>query len=110
MAVRARAKGVGLSPKRLRPLVNAVRGKKVEESLNALRFIPGPAAAHVAKVLQSATANAENNLMMNPSRLKVVLAHVDGGPMVKRFRAKARGRVGRIARRSSHITIEVDEE
>jgi len=110
MPVRAVAKRVGLSPKRLRPLVDALRGKNVQESLQALRFVPGPAAVRIAKVLRSASANAENNLQLNSARLKVVRAYVDGGPMLKRFRAKARGRVGPILRRSSHITVEVDEE
>jgi len=109
MAVRAVARGVGLSAKRLRPVVDAVRGKGVEDSLNRLRFLPGPAAARVAKVLQSAAANAQNNLGLNPNRLKVVQAYVDGGAMIERVRAKARGRAGQVLRHSSHITIEVDE-
>jgi len=110
MPARAVAKRVGLSPKRLRPLLNALRGKAVQDSLQALRFVPGPAAVRIAKVLRSAAANAENNLLLNSARLKVVRAQVDGGPTLKRFRAKARGRVGRVIRRSSHITVEVDEE
>jgi large subunit ribosomal protein L22 len=110
MAVRAVAKGVGISAKRVRPLMNALRGKNVQASLDSLRFIPGPVALHVAKVLRSAAANAENNMMMNMGRLKIVRAYADGGPMTKRIRARARGRVGRILRHSSHITIEVDEE
>ena len=110
MAVRAVSKAVGISPKRLFPLVNAVRGKRVDDALEALRFLPGPAAAQLGKVVRSAKANAENNLRLNPNRLRVVVATADPGPMAKRFRARARGRVGRILRRSSHITIVVDEE
>ena len=110
MAVKAVAKGIGMSTKRVRPLVDALRGKSVQASLDALRFMPGPAAMRVAKVLRSAAANAENNMAMSPSRLRVVRAFVDAGPMLKRIRPRARGRVGRVFRRSCHITIEVDEE
>lgn len=99
-----------MSAKRLRPLVNALRGRGVQEALDSLRFLPGPAAAQVAKLLHSAAANAENNMRMNASRLKVVRAYADGGPMLKRIRPKARGRVGRVSRRSCHVTIVVDEE
>ena len=109
MAVRAVIRNQGLSAKRLRPLVNEVRGKPVQESLSALRLMPGPAARSLAGAIRSALANAENNLSMAPSRLKIVKAVVDGGPMVKRMRAKARGRGTRILRHTSHITIEVDE-
>ena len=110
MAVRAVSKGVGISPKRLHPLLVAVRGKPVQEVLEALRFVPGPVAARLAKVVRSAVANAENNLMLNPNRLRVVGATADPGPVTRRFRARARGRVGPVLRRSSKITIVVDEE
>ncbi len=110
MAVRAVSKGVGISPKHLRPLLLAVRGKPVQEVLDALRFMAGPAAAQLAKVVRSAAANAENNLRLNPNRLRVVGAVADPGPVTKRFRARARGRAGPLIRRSSHITIVVDEE
>ncbi len=110
MAVRAMLKGVGMSAKRLRPALEIVRGKPVQEALDTLRFQPGPAAARVAKVLRSAAANAENNAGLNASRLRVVSAAADVGPVVKRWRAKARGRVGRIRRPTSRITIVVDEQ
>jgi len=98
-----------MSTKRLRPLVDALRGKRVQEAMNALRFVPGPAALRISMVLKSAVSNAENNMMMSASRLKVVGATVDGGPVIKRFRARARGRVGSVHRPTSHITIVVDE-
>ena len=103
-------KAQGLSAKRLRPLVDEVRGKRAQESLNVLRLMPGPAALCIAGAIRSAVANAENNMSMATNRLRIVKAVVDGGPMVKRMRAKARGRGTRILRRTSHITIEVDEE
>jgi large subunit ribosomal protein L22 len=110
MTVRAVIKGLGLSAKRVRPLLNMVRGKGVQESLNTLRLMPGPVPIQVAGAIRSAAANAENNMSMAPARLKVVRAVADGGPMTKRTRAKARGRGGRVLRHSSQITIEVDEE
>jgi large subunit ribosomal protein L22 len=109
MAVRAILKAQGLSPKRLRPLVNGVRGKNAQDILNSLRLMPGPAASCIAGAIRSAIANAENNMSMASNRLKIVRALVDGGPMVKRMRARARGRGNTILRRSSHITIEVEE-
>ena len=110
MPVKAVAKGVGISTKRVRPLLRALMGKDVQQSLDALRFQPGPVAEKVAAVLKSAAANAENNHALDPSRLKVVAAYADPGPVLKRFRARARGRVGRIVRHSSHLTVVVDEE
>ena len=110
MAVRAISKGVGISPKRLFALINVVRGKRAQEALEVLRLLPGPAAAQLLKVVQSAVANAENNLMLNRNRLRVISATANPGPTTKRFRARARGRVGPVTRRSSHITVVVDEE
>ena len=85
-------------------------GKKVEEALNMLRFLPSPAAARVAKVVASAVANAENELLFRPSELRIVEIYANEGPRTKRFRARARGRVAKIIRRNSHITVVVDEE
>jgi len=110
MAVRAVAKGVGISPKKLRPIVDAIRGKKVEEALNILRFIPSPASEQIAKVVKSAAANAENNLLLDTEDLRIIGISSDEGPRLKRFRAKARGRAGPVTRRSSHITVIVEEE
>lgn len=110
MAVRALSKGVGVSPKRLFALINAVRGKRAQEALDLLSLLPGPAAAHLVKVVKSAVANAENNLMLNRNRLRVISASASPGPTTKRFRARARGRAGPVTRRSSHITVVVDEE
>ena len=87
-----------------------VRGKKVEEALNILRYSPSPSARHVAKVVKAAAANAENNLLLEPAELRIVGIYANEGPTLKRLRAKARGRAGRILKRSSHITVLVDEE
>jgi len=109
MEVRAVAKDTGISPRKVRLLVNMVRGKKVDEALNILRFTPTPTARVVAKVVKSAAANAENNFQMSPSDLKIISIFADEARSLKRFRPRARGRVNHILKRSSHITVIVDE-
>ncbi len=110
MEVRAVAKDTGVSPRKVRPLVDMVRGKKVDEALIMLKFARSPLARVVAKVVKSAAANAENNFQMDPSDLKVVNIYANEAPELRRFRAAARGRVRRIAKRSSHITVIVAEQ
>ncbi len=109
MEVRAVAKNTGISPRKVRLLVDMVRGKKVDEALTILRFAPTPTARVVAKVVKSAAANAENNFQMSPSDLKIVKVFVDGAQTLKRFRPRSRGRVSPILKRSSHITVIVAE-
>ena len=110
MDVRAIAKDTGVSPRKVRPLLDVVRGKKVDEALTMLRFVPTPTARVVAKVVKSAAANAENNFQMTPSDLKIVNIFADEARTLKRFRPRARGRVGPILKRSSHITVIVAEQ
>ncbi len=110
MAIKAVAKNVGVSPKKMRRVVNVVRGKRVTVALEMLEFIPSPAARHVAKVVKSAAANAENNGMMAQDELTIVDIHADAGAVLRRFRARSRGRASRIIKRTSHITVLVDEE
>jgi len=109
MEVRAVAKDTGISPRKVRLLVNMVRGKKVDEALTILRFTPTPTARVVAKLVKSAAANAENNFQMSPSDLKIISIFADEARSLKRFRPRARGRVNHILKRSSHITVIVDE-
>ena len=109
MPVKAVGKQVGISPKRIRLVLRAIRGMQVNDAVEALRFQPGPTAANVSAVLRSAAANAENNNGMDPSRLKVVTAFANQAVSLRRFRARSRGRVGRVRRQASHITIIVDE-
>ena len=109
MEVRAVAKDTGISPRKVRLLVDMVRGKKVDEALTILRFAPTPTARVVAKVVKSAVANAENNFQMSPSDLKIVTVFAEGARSLKRFRPRARGRVSHILKRSSHITVIVAE-
>ena len=110
MEVSATAKYLRTSPRKLRPIVDTVRGKKVDEALVILRFLPSPAARTVAKVVKSAAANAENNYEMTPSDLRIVKIFVNEGSTLKRYRAGPRGRVKPILKRSSHITVVVEEE
>ena len=110
MAVRAMVKNVSVSPKKMRRVVNTVRGKRVEAALEILSFLPTPAAREVAKVVKSAANNAENNNMMAQGDLKIVSIHADAGATLKRFRPRSRGRASRILKRTCHITVVVDEE
>lgn len=110
MKVRAVAKDVGVSPQKVRLVIDMVRGKKVVEALSALDFVATPAAKAVAKVIKSAAANAENNFQMSPADLRIADISADQGHMLKRFRPQARGRVSPILKRSSHITVLVTEE
>ena len=110
MTVKATSTNTGISVKKLKPVVDLVRNKNVDEALEILQFMPSPAAARVAKVVKSAAANAENELLARTSELKIVEIYANEGPRTKRFRARARGRGARIIRRNSHITVVVDEE
>jgi large subunit ribosomal protein L22 len=108
--VRAIAKNTGLSAIKVRPLVDMVRGKSVDEALTLLRFTPTPKAKYLAKLVRSAVANAENNFQMDPADLKVVKIYVDEARPQRRYRPRSRGRVSPIRKRSSHITVVVAEE
>ncbi len=110
MEVKAIAKDTGVSPRKVRPLIDMVRGKKVDEALSLLRFAPTPTARMVAKVIKSAAANAENNYEMTPSDLKIVSIFAGEARTLKRFRPRSRGRVSPILKRSSHITVVVAEQ
>ena len=110
MEVRAVVKYTGIPVKKVRPLVNMVRGKKVDEALTLLRFTPTPKAKVVAKLVKSAAANAENNFQMDPADLKIVSIFADEAPAMRRYRPRSRGRVSPIRKRSSHITVIVAEE
>ncbi len=110
MEVRAIAKDTGVSPRKVRLLIDMVRGKKVDEALTMLKFVPSPTARVVAKVIKSAAANAESNLQMSSSDLKIVRLFADEGPTLKRYRPRSRGRASPILKRSSHITVIVAEQ
>ncbi len=110
MQVKASAKNVGYSDKKVKLIADTVRGKKVDDALAILKFLPSPAARAVSKVVKSAAANAENNFQLVPANLKIVSVCADKGRTLKRFRARARGRANEVLRRSSHITVVVEEK
>jgi large subunit ribosomal protein L22 len=107
--VRAVAKQIGASPKRLKPIMDLVRGQGVGNALNTLQLLSSPWAKLVAKVVQSAASNAENNMFMDRGDLRIVQITADQARPLKRFRPRARGRIGRIQKPSSHITVVVDQ-
>ena len=98
MEVKATAKYIHRSPRKVRLVVDAVRGKQVDEAIAILRFLPHGGAKEVANVVKSAAANAENNFQMLREDL-----------FVKRFRARSRGMASPIIKRTSHITVIVEE-
>jgi large subunit ribosomal protein L22 len=109
--VRAQAKMVRVSARKARLVADHIRGRTVPEARTILAFTPRAAAREIEKVLQSAVANAESNpnLVWNGDELYVSEVYVDEGPTIKRFRARARGRVNRILKRTCHITVKVDQ-
>ena len=109
MEAKAVAKYVRMSPTKLAPITDLVRGKDLQEALTILKFTPGKASELVEKVVQSAAANAENNHDMDPSKLYVAEIYANKGPTMKRWRAGAQGRAGKILKRSSHIGVTLKE-
>ena len=107
--VRAQAKYVRMSPRKARLVAEHIRGRSVPEARAVLAFTAREAAAEIDKVLQSAVSNAEANHGIAEERLYISAAFVDGGPVMKRWRARARGRVARIRKRTCHITVRLTE-
>jgi large subunit ribosomal protein L22 len=110
MEVKAVAKYIRTSPRKVRLVVDLVRGRPVVEALALLRFMPQAAAQDVAKVVKSAVANAEQNKHMAAEDLFISRIMADEGPTLKRFRPRSHGRSSPILKRSSHITVVVDEK
>lgn len=110
MEAKAIAKYVRMSPSKLKPVTDMVRGKDLNEALTILKFTPGRGAELVEKVVQSAAANAENNFDMNPDELYVAEVYANQGPTMKRFRAGAQGRASMILKRTSHIGVTLKEK
>jgi len=111
MQVRASAQSVRMSPRKVQLVVESVRGLSAAQALAQLQFAPQTAARDVWKVIRSAVANAENNYGLDPDTLTVVSATADQGPPYPmRFRAKARGQAGPFKKRTTHITVIVDDE
>jgi large subunit ribosomal protein L22 len=110
MQTQAVLRFVRLSPQKARLIADQVRGQKVEQALNLLKFSNKRAADIIRKVLESAIANAENNDGADVDELKVKEIFVDQGPVMKRIQPRAKGRADRILKRTSHITIRVADE
>lgn len=110
MDVRAIARDIPMSSRKVRLVVDLVRGRPVEEALAILRFTPKAAALPVAKVVASAAANAENNYSLNRRDLVIATIMADEARTLKRGRARARGHYDRILKRSSHITVIVSDD
>jgi large subunit ribosomal protein L22 len=107
--VRAQAKWVRMSARKARLVLDLVRGRTVPEARTVLAFTPRAAAREIDRVLASAVANAESAHGLDGDELVVLEAYADEGPTLKRWRARARGRVNRIKKRTCHITIVVAE-
>ena len=109
MEVTATNRYAGVSPRKVRLVLEHLPGRSVEEALNVLKFFPSPHARLVAKIVKSAAANAENNFAMDPDSLYIKRAVADDGRRDRRYRPAARGRYHPYVRRTSHVTIVVDE-
>jgi large subunit ribosomal protein L22 len=109
MEAKAVAKYIRISPQKARLVADVVRGQDVETAITTLRFMPKKAARILRKVLESAVANAEQTETIDVDTLYVKDIQINGGPMLKRFRPRAMGRATRILKRTSHITVVVDE-
>lgn len=109
MEAKAVAKYVRIAPRKVRVVMDLIRGKDVAEAFAILKFTPKAGADVIEKVLKSAVANAENNFDMDIDQLYVSSAYVDQGPTLKRIHPRSRGQAFKILKRTSHITVVVDE-
>ena len=110
MEVRSYSRDAPIAPKKARLILNEIRGKRVDEAMSLLRFMPTPHARLVAKAVRSAVANAENNYNLQPRTLRIAKAYVGDGMVYKRTLPRARGRADQMRRRRSNITIVVSEQ
>lgn len=107
---RAQARYVRISPRKVQIICDMIRGKNAKYAQALMEATPKAGCEYVIKVLKSACANAENNLEMDPETLYIEKAYVDAGPTLKRGQPRAHGRMFRINKRTSHITIVVAEK
>lgn len=110
MEVLAKAKNLRLTPRKARLIADMVRNKDVEEALNVLQFSTNKSAPLIQKTLKSAIANAVNNFELDEDNLYVSKILIDGGPIIKRIKPRAKGRADRRLKRTSHITVAVSEK
>lgn len=107
---KAVAKSVRVAPRKARLVIDLIRGKDVDEAVSILRHTERGVSPIIEKVLMSAVANAEHNYELDPDNLKIKAAYVDEGVTLKRFRPRAQGRASAINKRTSHITVVVEEK
>lgn len=110
MSVRATAKGIRISPRKVSVVADLVRGRKVEDAITILEHTPRRSALAVKKVIESARSNADHNHNIRPESLVIKTITVNSGPSTKRYRPASHGRALPFLRRSSHIFVEVDGE
>ena len=110
MEVRAVAKHIRIAPRKMRLVVDLIRGKKVGEAIAILKHTPKAGSPVVEKVLKSAMANAENNFDLEVENLYISKIFVDEGTTLKRFHPRAQGRAYSIMKRTSHVTVYVSEK
>ncbi len=110
MEAKAVAKYIRIAPRKVRVVMDLIRGKSVAEAFAILKFTPKVGADVIEKVLKSAVANAENNFDMNVDNLYVSTAYVDQGPTLKRIHPRSRGQAFSILKRTSHVTVIVAEK
>ncbi len=109
MQVKAHARYIRISPRKIRLIMDEVRGKKVEDALNTLSFMPKKGARILKKVIESAVANAQANANLDVDELRIAKIYADEGPMLKRWRPRALGRATMIRKRTSHLTVILEE-
>ena len=110
MESRAQAKMVRISSRKVKLVIDLIRGKDIGEAFAILRLTPRAASPVVEKILKSAVANAEHNFNMDVEKLYVKEVFVGEGPTLKRFRPRAQGRASQILKRTSHTTVVVAEK
>lgn len=110
METRAVAKFVRISPRKIRLVMDQVRGKQVGEALNMLSFAPQRGARIIKKLVNSAIANAEQNTSVDVDSLYIMRVYADEGPTLKRWRPRAQGRATSIRKRTSHLTVVLNEK
>ncbi|MPZ50930.1 MAG: 50S ribosomal protein L22 [Dehalococcoidia bacterium] len=109
MEVQARGKNVRISPRKVRLILQPIKGRSIDDAVAILRNVNIPVARKVEKILKSAAANAENNFQLATDDLRIKAAYADEGTRLHRFRAGPRGRAKPWTRRFSHITIIVED-
>ena len=109
MEIQSTAKNVRVSPRKVRLILERLPGLSVDQALALLRYVPSPHARTVSKVVLSAAANAENNFDLDVDDLYIKNAYAGDGLTMKRYRPRSRGRVSPLLKRSSHITVILDE-